>query len=149
MKQLEINDVAKETLDILKYFDANIVSKIPINFLNLLSELAQKSNKVVNIDKNKKLKEQNISEESKDLISLIYYNYIATGEEKEKILKIWNKNETLYQKQISEKYSIEKIFQKNNGRDYAQENSNLPTVISKENLIQKIINFLKRIFNKN
>lgn len=145
MKQIEICDVAKETLDILSYFDSTFVSKIPVNFLNGLKDLAKKSNLIIKIDKDRTLKEQKISEECKSLIALIYYDYIATKEEKEEIEKIWNENELLYQKKLSVKYDPNNLFKKNDKKEI----SNLPSVIQKESNFQKIINFLKKIFTRN
>lgn len=146
--RLEISDIAKETMDVLNYFDSNFVSKIPYKFLNGLKKLAKKSTMSVKIDKNKKLKEQNISEESKDLISLIYYHYIATEEEKEKLIKIWNQNESLYQKKLSERYSLDNIWKRNDKKEIEEEKLDLPIVITKENFLRKIITFVKKIFNK-
>ena len=110
----EINNIAKETVEILNYFDSSFVSKISVDFLSLLKELARKSSITVTIDKNKKLEEQAISEECKNLIALIYRDYIADEEEKRKIEKIWNENELIYQQKIAEKYNIENIFKKKN-----------------------------------
>ena len=143
--QIEISDVARETLVVLKYLDVNFVSKIPDDFINELKKLAKKSTLTVKIDKDKKLKEQDISEETKDLISLIYYTYIATNEEKEEIEKIWNQNEELYQNIIREKYNTDNIFKKNVIKDSKQETLNLPSIVQKENFIKKIINVLKKM----
>lgn len=77
-------DVVKETLYILNYFNSNFVAKIPNNFLEELKKIAKTSKINVNIHKSKKLEEQKISEDCKDLISLIYYNYVASKEEKKK-----------------------------------------------------------------
>lgn len=148
MEQVEINDIAKETICVLKYFDSSFNSKIPNNFLNLLRQLAQKSSVIIKIDKEKNLKEQDISEECKDLISLMYYSYIATEEEKIEIEKIWNKNEELYQNKIREKYNPNNILKKTNVEEQVQETSNLPIIIQEENFLQKITKFIKRIFNK-
>ena len=60
------------------------------------------SDKTVIIDKNKSLKDQKILSETKDLISILYYQYIATEEEKKELIKIWKHNDVLYQKRISE-----------------------------------------------
>lgn len=90
---IKVDDVAKETLNILEYFDSNFVSKIPNNFLENLKLIAETSQIVVNIDKQKTLEDQEISEDCKDLISLIYYNYVADEKEKEEILKCWVENE--------------------------------------------------------
>lgn len=90
MKNIQkMNDIAKEVLIVLDYFDNNLVEKIPANFLEYLNELAATSNYNVYIDTRKELAKQNIAEESKDLIALIYYSYIADEEEKEQIMKQW------------------------------------------------------------
>ena len=96
IKQMEMKDIAKETIEFLKCFDHKSVSKIPYNFLKTLVILAQESDISVEIDRRLKLHEQNISEGCKDLLGLIYYNYIATDEEKSNILKLWNENGVVY-----------------------------------------------------
>ncbi len=126
-----MNDIAKEVVSILDYVDYELIKKIPIKFLDYLKNTAKDSNKEVDIDLNKSLLEQNISEESKDLIALIYYNYLASEEEKRKVLKTWENNEKIYQGNLENEYDKE-----------------LPLVIKKERLLDKIINFLKKIFGK-
>ena len=113
MEQIKINDVAKETVMVLKYFEEKFTSKIPSKFILLLNRLAQESNIDVYIDKGKKLNEQNISEECKDLISLMYYSYIADETEKEEIGKIWRQNEELYQNKLKEKFDYDNMFKNN------------------------------------
>lgn len=95
---VEICDVALETLEVLKYFSNEFTSKISESFLNSLEELAKKSKLEVKIDANKKLINQNISEETKDIISLIYYNYFADDKEKsqkygKKMMRNFRKNQ--------------------------------------------------------
>ncbi len=92
---IKVDDIAKETLDILKYFDFNFVSKIPNNFLENLKKISKTSTITININKDKPLKEQEISEGCKDLISLLYYNYVANEREREEILEYWNENEEI------------------------------------------------------
>lgn len=88
---VEICDVALETLEVLKYFNTEFTSKISESFLNSLKELAKKSKLEVKIDANKKLINQNISEETKDIISLIYYNYLLMIKKKMKSQKYGKK----------------------------------------------------------
>ncbi len=107
---VETCDIAKETMEILKYFDKDFTSKISKNFISLLEKLAEKSKKEIKVDLDKKLSEQEISEESKDLISLIYYSYFADKDEKEKLLKIWTENENIFQKELEEKYDVNNNF---------------------------------------
>lgn len=138
-----MNDIAKEVVSILDYVDYELIKKIPIKFLDYLKNTAKDSNKNVNIDLNKSLLEQNISEESKDLIALIYYNYFADENEKSQISKIWVNNEKIYQKNLEENYDLNSIFKNNLEKEY---NKELPLVIKKEGLLNKIINFIKKIF---
>lgn len=148
MEQIKINDVAKETVMVLKYFEENFTSKIPSKFILLLNRLAQESNIDVYIDKGKKLNEQNISEECKDLISLMYYSYIADETEKEEIGKIWRQNEELYQNKLKEKFDYDNML-KNNLENKLVDNKALPAIISKPSLIQRIVKALKSFLRIN
>lgn len=150
------NDVVKETLYILNYFDSNFVTKIPNNFLEELKKIAQTSKINVNIDKRKKLEEQEISEDCKDLISLIYYNYVATKEEKKEILDNWVKNEKKYQNELNEKYNANDIFKNiNNKKDKTidniekDNNTNLPQIVEKHGFIKNIWKKIINLFNAN
>ena len=106
----EIQDVCKEVLKILGYLNNDILEKIPSRILKEINELAADSNLNYYIDKEKDLLEQNISEKSKDLIGLLYYNYIANENEKYELSKIWNENESKYQNELNEKYNSNDIF---------------------------------------
>lgn len=79
-----VEDIAKETIDILKYFDNDFISKIPENFMKKLQEISKASSLKVEIDASKKLEEQNISEDCKNFISWIYYSYCADENEKKR-----------------------------------------------------------------
>lgn len=140
----EINDVAEETLEVLRYFDNEFVSKIPRNVIKKLEELAIDSDEEVIIDKSKKLNEQAISEECKGLISLIYYNYFTNDEEKKEILNIWNENERLYQEELSQKYKIDIILKNKKQNNDIQEN--LLVVKENKNIFQKIWSFIEKLF---
>ena len=145
----EMSNLAKETLEVLKYFDLDFVSKISDNFLKQLEELAKNSKLVVNVDKNKELKDQNISDECKDLISIMYYRYVASEEEKREITNIWKNNEIKYQEKLKQKYNPNEIFKNNEiQKEKNVEEQKLPTVIEKENIIEKIRTFFKNLFRK-
>ena len=86
-------NTAYETLYILKHCDKSFVSKIPNQILQNLKQMAKDCSKQITLLPNKKLKEQNISEETKDFISGLYYTYIATPQEKKDIINIWQQND--------------------------------------------------------
>ena len=90
-------NTAYETLYVLKHCDKSFVSKIPNQILKNLKQIAKDCSKKITLLPNKKLKEQNISEETKDFISGLYYTYIATPQEKKDIINIWQQNDKIYE----------------------------------------------------
>lgn len=146
----EKNDVYKEVLTVLAYFNDDFIEKIPDKVLKKLNELAADSKTDFYIDTEKKLYEQNISEESKDLISLIYYNFVADKNEKKELLKIWSENENKYQEKLRKIYNSDNIFQNKRKKFSKDENSSLSSNTAmveykKENIFDKIKNFIKKI----
>lgn len=137
----EINDIAKETIYVLKNFNPTFTSKISKRILKDLEELAKTSKKEVKIDKTKSLKDQNILPETKDMIALLYYNYIALPEEKKEIIQKWNENEARYQEKLRRKYNLDNVFKKEN----TKENNNISMIEYKKNIFQRIFEKIKEI----
>lgn len=138
-------DTAYETLYILNHCDKEFISKIPIKILNNLNEIAKNSSKKINLLPNKKLKEQNISDETKDFISGLYYTYIADKNEKKKILSIWQQNE-----QIDKEETPIDIFKNNKTQLQANHSSQQSNIIPyhKETIFDKIKSKIKSLFHK-
>lgn len=109
-KERNLYDVAKEASYLLTYFDLELVEKIPNDIRDSLNELSKMSNKFFYIDSRKSLEEQKISEEAKDLISLIYYKYISSEEEQKSLIQTWNSNELSYQERNKQKYTPNQLF---------------------------------------
>ena len=135
-----ISDISKETLTFLAFFDNKMIENIPSHIITKLCEEAADSKLDFYIDVNKNFEEQRISEKSKDLISLIYYDYIAEEDEKKEILKQWNLNEKNYQNAQKERYNYSNIFTKKKEKTTCVE----LIEVKKETIFQKIRNFLKR-----
>lgn len=85
-------DIYKEVLIVLSHFNEELIKKIPQQVFNKLLELAADSEPNLVIDVNKGIEEQNISEDSKNILSLIYYNCIADEQEKKELVNIWAHN---------------------------------------------------------
>lgn len=66
-------DLAKEIVSILPYLDCNYTSKISDDLFSTLIKLAADSQKDFYIKKDMDLKEQELSEECKNFISLLYF----------------------------------------------------------------------------
>ncbi len=101
--------MASEVLKILSIYPEDIRKKIPTSLIaefekNKLPDLN------VNLDKNKKLYEQDICDETLVMMYIIYRNYIAEPQEKEKFDKILNE----FDEEIRKKYDTNNLFKKDN-----------------------------------
>lgn len=136
-----ISDISKEVLTFLAFFDNKMLEKIPTHVITKLCEEAADSKMNFYIDINKKFEEQQISEKGKDLISLIYYSYIAEENEKKEILEKWNLNEKNYQNIQKQRYNYDNLFKKRK-----ESNNSIELIeVKKETIFQKIKNLLKKI----
>ena len=108
--------------------------------------MAKDCSKQITLLPNKKLKEQNISEETKDFISGLYYTYIATPQEKKDIINIWQQNDKIYE----EATTIDIFKNKKTASDSKQ---TLPPPVNiipyhKKTIFDKIALKIKQFFNK-
>ncbi len=85
--------IAKEIITVLENFDNEFVEKIPKEVFDAFKKLSKDCTKTVNLDMSKKLKDQDISQECKDFISIMYYYYHANDEEKKELISKWNDND--------------------------------------------------------
>lgn len=74
---MEDIDNFKYVYQILNELDKKSLNKIPKDLYEKIKKLAEKSDKTFNIDKNKKLEEQNIPYEVKVLLKYVYMSAIG------------------------------------------------------------------------
>ena len=125
----------KEVDEVLKYTDSNLLEKIPNKFINFIHENMDNSY-IININPNVKLNEQILLPETENILTLIYLSYWATNEEKEEY----------YNNQKVKVKSYDEIF-KNKNVNNTIPNKEL-TIIKKEDIVTKFINWIKNIFTK-
>lgn len=133
-----------EVLEILKYVSKDEYNKISKELLDLFNE-NKNTNYKFNYDPSKTLQEQNVSPKAKTIIAILFRDYWATEEQRNRILEKERKDRMLLEQEKSAKYDINNIF-KNNKNDTFQNSSNLP--IEQVNRFTKIVNFIKRIIKK-
>ncbi len=92
MEEYLNSNLAKELLTFLPYFEEDFINNISSDLLEKLVILAADSDKDFFIQKNKKLSEQNISEECKDFIALLYYQN-SEDKIKNELLENWLNND--------------------------------------------------------
>ncbi len=97
MKEDLLNSrIAKEVLTIIIFSDNKIQDKIPDNIIKNLITLSYDCDEEIHLNKNKKLSDQNLSEDALDIFSLIYYLYVSNEIEKQEIISNWVMNDKRY-----------------------------------------------------
>ena len=94
-------------------------SQIPVSFLNFIKQ-NKKENHINNINPYLKIEEQNISEEVKAIMALIYRSYIASEEEKKEYQRKDKADLEKLEEEKRQKYSADNLF-KNQEKDSNEE----------------------------
>lgn len=132
---VEMKKAFAEVNDILKHSELEIQEKIPKKFLDMLEENEDKNYKL-NIDYDKDINNQELLPYTRDILAMIYTDYLCSKEEKEKFL--------LENEQLFEELEKQKVLEENKAREENLNNTSI-TLIKKEKWYQKIIKF---IFNR-
>lgn len=152
MVDIEYANAYTEVLEILKYIPSEDYDKIPKIKIELFETIANK-NYHFNYTPNKTLDEQNVSKIAKGIIAILFRDYWATYIQKEKIIKKQNYDRFIIENQKND-FNTNDIFKRkaiSNVKEDLTKNdintNNLPIEVKKQNLLQKIIIFIKRYFN--
>lgn len=142
----EYDIAVTEVLDILNYLPESMTSNIPNEFMNFLYDHKIQNYKP-EFDYSLGIKNLNLRRKTKALLAMIYRNYICSEDERKLYDKKLYANEEVYQKELQEKYSADKIFENNN----TQNNTDIPkdlVIISEKKwytkIFEKIISFFKK-----
>ena len=138
-----------ETLHYLKGINQDDIIKIPNKFIQFLKENSLQ-NYECNFDYKKQLKDLNLMDETRGLISMICLNYWCENkEEKNNFIKHLNENEIRYQEELREKYNVDDIFKKKESVTTIEPiNENiLPIESEKTNILKKMLKFIMKFFH--
>ena len=147
-----------EVLEIINHFSEEERELIPEEKIKFFNENCDK-NYDFRIDTNMPLEDQNISKEANAIIVVLYRDYFATEEEKQKIEVILKKNSEEKEKLKREKYNPDDLF-KNNQEESKENNikqneeikevntSELPIVKKEDGFFKRFINYIKSLFSK-
>ena len=91
---------------ILAHTEKEVKDKIPEYFIQYIKENMDKNHKI-KIQNNKELLEQNIMLETKQIIALMYRDYICTKDEREKLIRQEKEKYKRIEKEKQEKYKID------------------------------------------
>lgn len=157
MVDVRYANAMSEVLEYLKGIRQEDIEKIPKKLITVFKENASKDYKC-NFDYNKPLKDLDLLDETRGLISMICLNYwCTTEEEKNRYLKKLNDNEIKYQELLRQKYNPDDLFSKrsvisvadknDNHQEIAIENDNTSLIkVKKQSFVKKLIERIKRVF---
>lgn len=115
----ETKEGISQVLDILNHTDKDIVEKISKKFIEFLKE-NQAVGYIVKIDYSNGEWKNQINEDAKVILALIYRDFIVGDEERKNLVKKEIEIKEQYQKEISDKYNANNLF--NNSNKKAEEN---------------------------
>ena len=137
-----------EVDEILKIMPIDLVSKIPVQFRQVISENKAKDYK---IEIKEPLEEGNLKEETVVILGLIYRDFLASPEEREELQAKDAEELRKIEEEMKEQYDMENIFAKRKeGKTSSNEDSSTDLIVYKEQgFLKKLFNLIKRLFNKN
>ena len=145
--------VLREVEHILQNSPKEIQDKIPNDFRNAIIEKMDVNYIPEPYDKSKTLDEQNISEETKKILALIYRDYLVSDEERKELIIEENNIRQKLENEKKEKYNVEDIFNnKTKNSQNTNKDSNINKLTIKESNNEKwykkifeiILNFFKK-----
>ena len=135
------NQSFSEVYDVINHMSKEMQEKIPKSFVNLIKDNRDLDFKFY-IDYSIDIKEQ-LLEETKVILSLIYRDYLCDKEKREKLLAIDLEEIRREETVLQEKYKIDFESRK---KDMQVEN--LPIKVEKGKWYIKIIDFIKKILKR-
>ena len=142
----EYSEAFTEVNEILKNFNKDLLKKIPKEFIENIKENMSTTYKVI-YDNTKSLNEQNIKQETRAILSIIYRDYICDKETKEKIIQKDRKEWLELEEKKKEEYKNTELF-KSPIKNQNISNDKYLKVVEKQNIIIKIIEKIKEIWRK-
>ena len=132
-----------EVLEVLKYMPKQEVNKIPKDIMDYYYSNKDREYSY-KIDKTKTFKEQELSEKAKVVLAILFRDYWATDEQKEKIKRKEQNDLLLNELKKKQKYNSENIFVKKD-----EKNTTELIEYKEKNAHNKIIDFIKKLLGKN
>lgn len=137
-----------EIEEVLKLMPIDLVSKIPAQFRQIISENKATNYKVVIKEP---LEKQKLKKETTIILGLIYRDFLASPEEREELQLKDTEELRKIERKMQEQYDIENILKKNRAvkKSKVEKSLNDLVVYKEPNFLSKLFCIIKGIFNKN
>lgn len=137
-----------EVDEILKIMPIDLLSKIPAQFRQVISENKAKNYK---IEIQEPLEEEKLKEETVIILGLIYRDFLASPEEREELQLKDSEELRKIEEEMKKQYDIENVFQKRKAeKNSVNDGSSTDLIVYKEQgFLKKLFNLIKGFFYKN
>ena len=135
-----------EVAEILKLMPIDLLSKIPAQFRQIISE-----NKASNyqIDIKEPLEEEKLKKETVVILGLIYRDFLASPEEREELQLKDSEELKRIEQEMQQQYDMDNIFKKKKKIVQNQDVSTDLMLYKEPGFMKKLFNLIKGIFKKN
>lgn len=149
MENIEYSNSLYQINEIIKYMTPNLKARIPKKFISYFENNKSKDYNW-KIDEAIPLEKQNLLPTTKEILTVLYKDYICDDIERVELEKTLSNNEIKYQEELREKYNPDNIFKNKTKEvvDTIAENESTSVVAYKESLFSKIISKIKLFFHK-
>ena len=149
MENLEYINSLYQVSEILKYITPKLKNRIP---KRVISYIESNKSKDYNwkIDKTLPLEKQELLPTTKELITVLYKDYMCDDISKLKLNKVLKENQIKYENEVREKYNPDNIFkERNTSYETIKMTMGDNEIVSykKESVLSKIINKIKSFFS--
>jgi len=143
----ECKEVYSQVLGVLLALGDKYMQKIPKNMMLYLKKNSD-YNSIPQIDRNKSIEEQNISEDARAFLIMLKLKYwCESEEEKKEVIRTLKDNEKAYQEELKKKYNYDTLFEDKKNNDNVDFNPKLLMKVKKTNFFRRIIDKIKNLFN--
>ena len=139
----------REVYEILKNISKEDFEKIPQDIIktiknNMDTEYEYK------LKENVDFEEQNVLQETKALLAIIYRDYWATNIERERIIEKEQYDKKIFEDELREKYNPDNLFKKKNKVEEIEKSTECKELIEykEESIFRQILRKIKSIFKK-
>lgn len=149
MVDIQYANAYTEVLEILKNISQEDYNKVPKEKINLFEHNANKEY-IFDYDSTKTLEEQNVSKIARAIIAILFRDYWATDEQRNKIKAFQNNKRQQIEEENKQKYNTDIFKNRMNIANESQSGQaeNMQLVEYKENIFKRILGFFKKMFGK-
>lgn len=149
MVDIQYANAYTEVLEILKNISQEDYNKVPKEKIYLFEQNANKEY-IFDYDSTKTLEEQNVSKIARAIIAILFRDYWATDEQRDKIKAFQNNKRHQIEEENKQKYDTDIFKNRTNIANESQSGQaeNMQLVEYKENIFKRILGFFKKMFGK-